>query len=96
MRVGMGKNKVDIIYIDNAVSAHLKACDALEIGNPLSGKVYFVSDGEPVELWSWINVLLIKTGRPPISRSISYSSALKLGHFLEGIYSFFRIKKNLR
>ena len=93
MRVGMGKNKVDIIYIDNAVSAHLKACDALEIGNTLSGKVYFVSDGDPVELWSWINVLLIKTGRPPISRSISYSAALKLGHFLEGIYSFFRIKK---
>jgi 2-alkyl-3-oxoalkanoate reductase len=93
MRVGKGKNKVDIIYIDNAVSAHLKACDALEIGNPHAGKVYFVSDAEPVKLWDWINELLIKTGRQPVSRSISYKAASKLGHLFEGIYSFFRIKK---
>ena len=93
MRVGKGKNKVDIFYIDNAVSAHLKACDALSVGNPLAGKVYFVSDAEPVKLWDWINDLLIKTQRPPVSRSISYKAASKLGHLLEGIYSFFRIKK---
>lgn len=92
VRVGEGENKVDVIYIDNAVSAHIKACDALEAGNTLSGKVYFVSDGEPVMLWNWINNLLIKTGRPPVSRNISYSAASKMGHLLERIYSFFRIK----
>ena len=92
IRVGQGENKVDIIYIDNAVSAHLKACDALGVGKPTAGKVYFVSDGEPVKLWNWINELLIKTGRPPVSRSISYGTASKLGNFLEGIYNFFRIK----
>jgi 2-alkyl-3-oxoalkanoate reductase len=92
IRVGRGENKVDIIYIDNAVSAHLKAWDALEIGNPLAGKVYFVSDGEPVKLWDWIDKLLIKTGRPPVSRSISYRTAVKLGHFFEGIYNFCGIK----
>ena len=92
IRVGRGENKVDIIYIDNAVSAHLKACDALGIGKPLAGKVYFVSDGEPVKLWDWIDELLIKTGRPPVSRSISYTTATKVGHFLEGVYSFCRIK----
>jgi len=93
MRVGQGKNKVDIIYIDNAVSAHLKACDALGVGKPPAGKVYFVSDGKPVKLWGWINDLLKKTGRPPVSRSISYKTALKLGHLLEGLYGFCRIKK---
>ncbi len=93
MRVGQGKNQVDIIYIDNAVAAHLKACDALGVGKPLAGKVYFVSDGEPVKLWGWINDLLKKTGRPPVSRSISYKTALKLGHFLEGVYGFCGIKK---
>ena len=92
IRVGQGENKVDIIYIDNAVSAHLKACDALGVGKPTAGKVYFVSDGEPVKLWNWINELLIKTGRPPVSRSISYGTASKLGYFLEGIYNFCRIK----
>ncbi len=92
IRVGRGENKVDIIYIDNAVSAHLKAWGALEIGNPLAGKVYFVSDGEPVNLWDWIDKLLIKTGRPPVSRSISYRTAVKLGHFFERVYNFCGIK----
>jgi 2-alkyl-3-oxoalkanoate reductase len=92
IRVGRGENKVDIIYIDNAVSAHIKAWDALEIGNPIAGKVYFVSDGEPVKLWDWIDKLLIKTGRPPVSRSISYRTAVKLGHFFEGVYNFCGIK----
>ena len=93
MRVGQGINKVDIVYIDNAVSAHLKACDALGVGKLLAGKAYFVSDGEPVKLWGWINDLLKRTGRPPVSRSISYKTASKLGHLLEGLYGFCRIKK---
>lgn len=93
VRVGQGENKVDIIYIDNAVSAHLKACDALGVGKPPAGKVYFVSDGEPVNLWNWINELLKKTGRLPATRSISHQTASKLGYLLEGIYNFWRIKK---
>lgn len=93
MKVGRGENRVDIIYIDNAVSAHLKACDALGVGKPVAGKVYFVSDGEPVKLWDWVNELLKKTGRPPVSRSISYRTASMLGHMLEGIYNFCGIKR---
>ena len=93
VRVGQGENRVDIIYIDNAVYAHLKACDALEIGKPSAGKVYFVSDGEPVNLWKWINEVLKKTSRPPVTRSISYRTASRLGHFLEKIYNWGNIKK---
>lgn len=93
VRVGPGENKVDIIYIDNAVSAHLKACDELGFGKPPAGKVYFVSDGKPVKLWDWINELLKKTGRPPVTCSISYPTAFKLGNLFEGLYKFFRIQK---
>ena len=93
VRVGQGENRVDIIYIDNAVYAHLKACDALGIGKPSAGKVYFVSDGEPVNLWEWINEVLKKTSRPPVTRSISYRTASRLGYFLEKIYNWGNIKK---
>jgi 2-alkyl-3-oxoalkanoate reductase len=93
VRVGKGENKVDIIYIDNAVHAHLKACDALEFGKPSAGKVYFVSDGEPVNLWEWINEVLKKTNRVPVSRSISYQTASRLGCFFEKIYNWANIKK---
>ncbi len=93
VRVGQGENRVDIIYIDNAVYAHLQACDALGIGKPSAGKVYFVSDGEPVNLWEWINEVLKKTSRPPVTRSISYRTATRLGYFLEKIYNWGNIKK---
>jgi len=93
VRVGQGENRVDIIYIDNAVYAHLQACDTLGIGKPSAGKVYFVSDGEPVNLWEWINEVLEKTSRPPVTRSISYRTATRLGYFLEKIYNWGNIKK---
>jgi len=92
VRVGQGENRVDIMYIDNAVYAHLKACDALGFGKPSAGKVYFVSDGEPVNLWKWINEVLKKTNRPPVTHSISYQTASRLGHFLEKIYNWGNIK----
>ena len=92
MIVGEGKNKVDIIYIDNAVSAHLKACEALGPHGNVAGKVYFVSDDKPIILWEWIANLLNRMGRPNVSRKISYDTAAKIGAILEGIYGIFRIK----
>ncbi len=93
VRVGRGDNRVDLIYIDNAVHAHIKACEVLGLGKPSAGKVYFVSDGEPVNLWEWINEVLEKTRRPPVTRSISYRTANCLGHLLEGLYKLGNIKK---
>jgi 2-alkyl-3-oxoalkanoate reductase len=92
IQVGDGKNIVDMIYIDNVVSAHLLACKALEGDTNISGKVYFVSDDQPVVLWDWINQLLRKMDKPYVSRKISYKNAMRLGAFLEGVYGLFRIK----
>ncbi len=93
VQVGEGENLVDIIYIDNAISAHLKAYNALEMGKGLGGKVYFISDGMPVNLWNWINELLRKTGRPPVKRRISHLTAKTIGCCLEKVYGWGRISK---
>ncbi len=85
IRVGDGTNRVDITFIDNAVEGHIRAFEALDSGE-VSGKAYFLSDGEPVFLWVWINALLEKLGVPPVKRSISYSNAKCLGILLEGVY----------
>ena len=92
VKVGEGKNLVDIIYIENAVSAHLKACEALTPDGNVAGKTYFVSDGEPVNLWDWINQLLKRAGKPMVSRKISYQNAMRLGALMESTYGFLRIK----
>ncbi|NJL59500.1 MAG: NAD-dependent epimerase/dehydratase family protein, partial [Desulfobacteraceae bacterium] len=56
-KIGDGKNLVDTIYIDNAAYAHILAADKL-ISNPgLSGKIYFVSQDEPIALWDMVNAI---------------------------------------
>lgn len=92
IRVGTGLNRVDMIYIDNAVEAHLMACNKLNLSSPLAGKCYFVSDGHPVILWDWIENLLKNLKLPRIKRSISYNSAATIGLIFEFIYKLFKIK----
>ncbi|NIQ01934.1 MAG: NAD-dependent epimerase/dehydratase family protein [Nitrospinaceae bacterium] len=86
VRVGEGKNKVDLNYIDNAVEGHIRAWQALEDGSPVDGKCYFLSDGQPVNLWDWINDLLTALNIAPVTRSIPYPWARILGGMMEWTY----------
>lgn len=92
IRVGNGKNLVDMIYIDNAVDAHLKACDELNLESPIAGKCYFISDDNPVLLWEWIENLLKELKLPLVKKTISFKFAFILGGALEFIYRIARIK----
>ena len=91
-RVGEGKNLVDMAYVENAAEAHLQAADALRDGSPVAGRAYFLSQGEPVNCWRWINDILALAGIPPVKKSISASAAYKLGAVLEGIYRVLGLK----
>ena len=86
LRVGDGTNKADITYVENAADAHLRACDHLSITSPVAGQAYFIGDGQPVNLWSWINHLLERLDLPTVSKSISYHKAYRIGTVLEFIH----------
>jgi len=90
--VGNGKNLVDTIYIDNAAYAHILAADSLEKNNALSGKIYFISQGEPVYLWTMVNNILKAGGLPPVTRTIYPGIAALAGAFLESLYGMLNIK----
>jgi len=91
VRVGPGGNKVDVTYIDNAAQAHVLAADRLEPGSPLAGKAYFLSNGEPVELWPWIDDMLNRLGAPAVRRSLPLGAAQLLGSLLEWLYRLARL-----
>ena len=91
VQVGDGKNRVDIIYIDNAVEAHWLACQALCEGSPVAGRCYFLSDGEPVVLWQWIQGLLTDLNLPPVKKKISYRTGKFIGALMETVYGLFRL-----
>ena len=92
-RVGDGTNLVDMIYVENAAQAHLQVADALaEEDSPVAGNVYFLSQGEPVNCWQWIDEILALAELPPVEKSISYQAAWRLGAALEKVYSWLRIE----
>ncbi len=86
-RVGDGQNRVDLTYIDNAAEAHVLAVDALRPGAACAGRAYFISQGEPVILWDWLNALLARIDVPPINRTISFRAAYAAGAAMEFLYS---------
>lgn len=95
-RVGDGSNQVDMIYVENAAHAHVLAADALAVSpvgrpSPVAGRAYFLSQGEPVNCWRWIDQLLALDGLPPVRRSISFRKAWRIGAVLEGIYRLARL-----
>lgn len=70
-RIGKGDNLTDVCFIDDCVDAHIRGMVAL-LANPdtSSGKAYFISQGEPVPLWGWIDDLLVRNGVAPLTRSL--------------------------
>lgn len=91
-KVGDLTNLVDIVYVENAADAHLNAADKLIDGSPVCGKAYFISQGEPVNLWSWIDNLLAMAGAPKIEKGVSYKAAYMAGSVLEAAYNIFHIE----
>lgn len=86
-RVGKGENLVDISYIEDCVDAHICAAKALDENPSARGEAYFISQGEPVNLWDWIDQVLILNGKPALKRSVPGWLAYGVGAILEGVSS---------
>jgi nucleoside-diphosphate-sugar epimerase len=86
VRIGDGRNLVDMIFVENAANAHLLAGDALQLGGPVAGNPYFISQGEPVNCWEWIDQILVSSGQEPVKRAISFKTAWRLGSVMETVY----------
>ncbi|RMG09407.1 MAG: NAD-dependent epimerase/dehydratase family protein [Planctomycetota bacterium] len=89
--VGAGTNLVDFTYVEDAARAHRLAAACLDPGGPAAGRAYFITQGEPVALWPWINGLLEAVGLPPVTRRISLRGAMRLGGALEATWRWLRL-----
>ena len=90
--VGDGSNLVDMVYVENAAAAHVQAADEMlnrdEAGNSrVGGKAYFISQGEPVNCWDWINDILRLAKIEPVSKKVPLRLAWFAGHLMELFYS---------
>lgn len=85
-RIGSRPNLIDTAYVDNAAAAHLLAADRLSPGSPIAGKVYFISQGEPVPMWEMVNRLLDAVGAPSVTRTIPTWLAMGLACGFETVH----------
>jgi nucleoside-diphosphate-sugar epimerase len=90
--VGHGKNRVDMVHVENAADAHLAAETALSRDSSgATGRAYFITNGEPVVLWDWINGLLRALGEKPVTRTISLGAASAVGLACEAAWTLLRL-----
>lgn len=100
--IGPGKNRVDVTHITNVVDAHLLAeqvmavCHIIDDKHPgrenPGGRAYFITNGEPVVLWDWINQLLRGLGIPEITKHVPLPVAYAAGGVLEGLWRVLPLK----
>jgi nucleoside-diphosphate-sugar epimerase len=83
--VGDGRSRVDVSYVGNVADAHLNAFDALTAGTG-AGQAYFISQGESVELWPWVNSILEGLGHAPLTTKIPLPAAYAVGALCEGLW----------
>ncbi|HEY0946231.1 MAG TPA: NAD-dependent epimerase/dehydratase family protein [Opitutaceae bacterium] len=97
--IGSGRNRVDMVHIQNATDAHLLAERALKsvpagpgvvagggASGGAAGNAYFITNDEPVVLWAWINGLLTALGERPVARQVSLSAATAAGAVCEALW----------
>jgi nucleoside-diphosphate-sugar epimerase len=89
--VGGGGNRVDMVHVENAADAHLAAESALAGSGAAAGRSYFITNGEPVVLWDWVNDLLRALGEKPVTRRIPLAAASAVGLACEAVWAVLRL-----
>jgi nucleoside-diphosphate-sugar epimerase len=91
-RIGRRDCLVDTVFVDNAARAHLLAADHLATDRGISGKAYFISNGQPLPLWEMVNRILAAADLPPVTASIPPQLAYAVGCICEGLWGLLRLK----
>lgn len=86
--IGAGTNKVDVTHIHNVVDGHLLAEGALcpVETSRAPGRAYFITNGEPVVLWDWVNQLLRGAGIPEVTKHVPLPVAYAAGGLMEALW----------
>ena len=84
--VGDGQKLVDTTYIDNAVTAHLSAANALSPQASCAGRAYFIAQGEPMPSAELLNAFLRAADLPPETRTVSARFAWWAGAAAEACF----------
>ena len=83
--VGRGRKISDFTYIDNLVDALVGAGEKLLDEKMLGGEAFFVTNGEPMPFWDFVDKVLVAMNKPVTKARIPFSIAYFVAAMAEGI-----------
>jgi len=89
-RIGKEEYLIDTTYIENYVDAMLLAMEVMEKDPEVCGKPYFITNGEPIMTWDFINSILFAFGIDPVKKVIPRTLAITMAKILEKTYLVFK------
>lgn len=77
LRVGVGTHDKlsDFTYIDNLIDALLLADQKLVENPALGGRAYFITNGEPIPFWGFVDRVLAAIGQPALKGRVPFGIA---------------------
>lgn len=75
LRFSVGRNLgklSDFTYVSNLIEALVSADAKLAPGSPVAGQAYFITNGEPMGFFDFVDVFLAELGAPPIVVNVPY------------------------
>lgn len=83
--VGNRDKLSDFTYISNLVDAVVAAEDRLQPGSPVGGQAYFVTNGEPIAFFDFIEDYIVEMGHPKITGKVPFWLAYSVAAIAEAI-----------
>ncbi|MBQ0795202.1 NAD-dependent epimerase/dehydratase family protein [Zhongshania sp.] len=83
--VGNRDKLSDFTYISNMVDAVLAAEEKLVAGSPVCGQAYFVTNGEPMAFFDFVEKIAVELGHPPITKKVPFWLAYTAAAIMEGL-----------
>ena len=77
LKIGVGRDdkRSDFTYIDNLVDATVAAAERLAPGSALAGQAYFITNGEPMAFFAFVDAVLVALGLPKTRGRIPFGVA---------------------
>jgi len=94
LRLPAPEKRIDTVYIDNAVDAHILALDNLAGSASAAGKTYFITNGEPLPVGEIMRGLLEAAGETSDIRHVSPHLARAAAAVVETAWRGLRLKSD--
>ncbi len=75
----------DFTYISNLVDAVVAAESKLDAGSALDGEAYFITNGEPMAFFDFVEDFIVELGYPKITKKVPYWLAYSVAAVVETI-----------